>query len=294
MMFTLLYAPPASGKTLAALAVFPDAHVITPKAESALGPAKMYDIDLTGRVHEAATVKDLRAVVKSVKSDGRPIIIDDFSIMMDGTLTAIKRKLGADAPIGEIYGTLKDSVQPWLMAFKNGAQTPVIFTSWEKDARKEKNVEGTNEIIKGGPALPGSTRDFLPGLCTHMLRIEAEPMATSAWPFVFRCSASSLAAAKCRDPASVPQTLPLALSAIYRAAGYECKPLFDQQAECRARAAKALRAGDRKDLSAMFAEMHTAGVNLHSVAYAVTEARVEIALEDHAQNLAEKLTNGYF
>jgi hypothetical protein len=292
-MMSLLYAPPSSGKTLVALAAFPDAVVLTPKREAVVGPAKLYGLDIPDdRVIVVRSMKDLKKAMRETKDLGVPTIIDDLTDILESEVTDISKTY---TETFDIYGELKTRVIPFFQAVAKNAAHPVVITCWEREARIEKDLEGTKHIVEGGPALPGrSARDIIPGLCTHVLRVEGEEPATSSWPFVLRCRSTTLWRAKCRTPADVPEVLPLALSELYRTAGYDCAPMFDEQAECREQAKALLAKDDRAGLARLFAEHKSQGTNLHCVAYAVKEAQVSLALEAHTANLDNSLVDSFF
>ncbi len=294
-MMSLLYATPKTGKTLAALAAFPDAAIATTKIEAVIEPCQLYGIDIPeDRIAVVKSVDELKAFVKQHKD--RPLIIDDLSDLLEMELKACER---AGFVEHESYGELNNRFIPFIKAVSKNAKNPVIITAWVRESRHQKDVAGDKDLVKATWAAPGGVmRSTVPGLCDHVLFIEDQEPPTSPWPFVFRCRPSKLATGSCRAPASVPDTLPLALSAIYRATGYECQPLFDAQPKVREAAYKALTNPNRQkgeeSMSKMFAKLESEGVNLYAAGYAVVEAQVQLALERHAANLAENLAGSFF
>ncbi len=294
-MMSLVFADPKSGKTLAALAAFPNAAVATTKKEAVLDPATLYGIEvLEDRFAVVKSMKELKVFAKLHKD--KPLIIDDLSDLLQMELKRCEDEGFLDH---EAYGELNKRVIPWLRSVSKKAVEPVIMTAWSRAAKIQKDITGEKGLVKATPAFPGAVlRATLPGLCEHVLYVEAQDPAKSPWPFHFRTRPTPLVSASCRAPASVPNTLPLALSAIYRAAGYECEPMFPTQKKVREPAYKALtnpdRAKGRKAMAAMFDKLEKEGVNMYAAGYAVVEAQVQLALEKHNAGLAKALAGGFF
>lgn len=294
-MMSLLYAPSSSGKTLAALAAFPNAPVATTKLSNVLDPARLYGLDIDeDQVTIVKSVRDLKNWAMATKGQAR--IIDELSDVLENEVITIGKHPDFSDNFA-VYGELKNRVVPFFRSLSK-KEEPLVITCWTKKAAEKKDLEGDAYIEPQQPALPGtSIRDTIPGLCEHVFRIAPQEPPASDWPFQFQCRRTSLALAKCRAPASVPEYLPLALSAVYRASGYECDPMFPEQERVREAAYKALtgdRRAAREAMGKMFAKLEKDGVNLHAASYAVIEAQVQIALEEHAASLAKNLAGSFF
>lgn len=295
MTMTIIYAPPSRGKTLAALAAFPNAAIFSTKRASIIDPATLYGLDIDeDRLCIGSSMQHLKMFARKHKD--KPLIIDDLSDLLDSEVAAIKKIFDST---WDVYSELKDRVVPWFSLISKKAEHPVIITAWAKKPHEKKDIRGVEHIENGSPAFPGtSTRDKLPGLCEHVLHIVAQEPPVSSWPFQFQCKATNMWEAKCRMPASVPARVPLALSGLYRAGGYECASMFDEQERVREAAYKALTNPDeaqgRETLGKMFLKLESDGVNLHAAGYAVIEAQVQIALEQHEAGLAAELAGSFF
>ena len=294
-MMSLIYAEPSRGKTLAAIAACPDAAIATPKAEAVLGPAALYGLDLSDQVTVVSSARDVAAWAK--ESRGRPRILDDISDIMEREFTVIERSQQYEND----YAELNLRWLPLLRRFAEKSTVdspPMIMTAWAKQPAKIKDIAGDKQLQPGGWAAPGAKmRSTLPGLCTHYLRVAAEEPPTAAWPFAFQTAPTKLWEARCRTPSSVPEAIPMALSALYRAAGYECAPMFPGQADLRSAAVDILSGDDRasmsKELEKVFTGVVASGVLPHAAAYAVTEAKVVLALRDHQKNLTSNILSSF-
>lgn len=294
MAMTLIYAPPSHGKTLAALAAFPDAAIATTKAESISEPAKLYGLDIPDdRITVVSSAVDLKKFASANKD--RPKIIDDLSDLLEKEHGPIDKAMGSP----DSYGELNTRYLPLLRALSERAAYPTIITAWAKDPAIVKDLTGEKNLQPGGWAAPGAKmRSTLPGLCTHYLRIRPQEAKKSAWAFEFQMVTNDLWASRSRAPASVPAALPLALSEIYRASGYECAPMFADQEKVREAAVKLLEDDDtikaRDALSKIFVRAVNDGANPYAVSYAVTEAQVRVALRKHAEDLTSTLADSFF
>ena len=291
-MMTLIYSEPSRGKSLATIAAFPNAQFATPKPESIIEPGRLYGLDLTSQVTQVSSSKELLAWAG--KHKGVPRVADDISDIMEKEFAVIERSKNYDND----YAELNRRWLPLLRAIADRTALPFICTAWAKPPATIKDLAGDKQLQPGGWAAPGAKmRATVPGLCTHYLRVRAEAKPKSAWPFEFQTCPDKLWEARCRRPASVPKSMPLALSAIYRAAGYECESMFSDQASVREAAHEILTGDERtkmKDqLTTVFEQAIAAGANPHAIAYAITEAKAQIAMEEHTAALNSTLVGSF-
>mgnify|MGYP003131763581 CR=1 FL=1 len=179
-VFGILYGPPKTGKTLATLRAFAGSGLfLAPRG----GLSCQSYIDCTPKEVTVRTVDDVMQVLSqpSKLEKYSAVIIDDFSVIADAELTALRKKYRV---VWDAYAALADKVCE-LRDLARNLPCHVFLTMHEQPPREVSKAGGT-VFIPGSPAIGGhKLPEKLPALVDFVARITHNP-DYGGWPYVYQ------------------------------------------------------------------------------------------------------------
>ncbi len=211
-VFACVYGPGKGGKTTDMLYSFPRSLFIGVPA--AFKPS----IGVVGfnlgpnQVWEAPSIMQLSKAIQSLNKDFDAVVVDDFSLLTEKTLSLLERTNSGH----KLWGAMRDA----LLDFRDAARScsKHVIVNCHVAAPVVKN--GTP--IRGGPMLPGRMAEDFPKQCDIVLRSTFEMTRRGPWQVVYRCAGDRDFEYTTGDRHGVtPDNAPMNLGEILKAAGYK-------------------------------------------------------------------------
>lgn len=206
------YGPSGSGKTCDQLYSFPQGLFVAPPG--ALKPAEKVIGFVPAQV-EAATIMDATKIVQEqVKNKGKydAVIVDDFSLLADSTLSVLEKKFSGF----KLWGELRNVI----LNFRNEARHAglhVVLTAHESAPKTSNGI-----FVRGGPRLPGRLPEDVPTACDLVLRASYDS-TRRGWHACYRCTVDDPNWVSKDRHGVTPDRAPMNTAEILRAAGYSIR-----------------------------------------------------------------------
>lgn len=175
----VLYGPSGAGKTVDMLYSFPTGLFLA--MPGALKPAGGV-VGFVPDSKEASTIIDATKILEAEGKKGKypAIIVDDFSLLADRTVSALEAKGKTGF---KLWGEMRDIV----LDFRDTARRVgmhVLLTAHESTPREVNKV-----FVRGGPKLPGRLPEDVPTACDLVLRTALDKNRRG-WQMCYRCTIS--------------------------------------------------------------------------------------------------------
>lgn len=203
-----VYGPAGLGKTVDALYSFPCGLFIAPPG--AIKPA--YNVvGHVPEVAEAATIMEATELVKKYSSSNRfdAIVVDDFSLLAESTVSALEKKFDGF----KLWGAIRNVV----LEFRNTARKAGLHVMLTAHESTPRTVSGS--FIRGGPRLPGRLPEDVPTVCDLVLRA-APDQTRKGWHACYRCTIDDPNWVTKDRHGVTPDKAPMNVGEILRLAGY--------------------------------------------------------------------------
>lgn len=267
-----IYGPSGLGKTTDMLYSFPRGLFIAPPG--AIKPA----YNVVGHVPEVAEAATIMEATELVKKHGKSnrfdaIIVDDFSLLAESTVSFLERKYDGF----KLWGAIRNEV----LEFRNVARHAgmhVVLTAHESSPR---TVSGS--FIRGGPRLPGRLPEDVPTVCDLVLRA-APDQTRKGWHACYRCTIDDPNWVTKDRHGVTPDKAPMNVGEILRLAGYSLRRAegLEWQDDFVQELTEALLAADPKQASSILsgaaAALQEAGHHAYHVRWAIRDAVDRVSL----------------
>lgn len=216
--FAIAYGPSKYGKTTDALYSFPNAYFMA--QPGALKPS----VNVVGfevpdaNVGNPQDIAEARAMIPAlVKRGFRATVMDDFTFLAEQTMSKLEQTYTGF----KLWGKLRDEILA-LRHDARHAQMHVVLNCHETPPRVYNGG-----AQRGGPKLPGRLPEELPAACDLVVRatlpgggLGGGDIGLIGWKTVYRCAPSDAGYISGDRHGVTPETSPMNLGEILRAAGY--------------------------------------------------------------------------
>jgi hypothetical protein len=215
--FALVYGASKIGKTTDTIYSFPEAYYLAPPG--ALKPSENvvgWDIP-DADTFDPKTVPEATAKLRQVAQTKKKfvVVVDDFSLLTELSFAALEAK-GLSG--WKLWGALQDEV----LDFRDTARRLGIHVIMNCHEQGAKLVNGFAQ--RGGPKLPGKLPESLPAGCDIVLRATPGSNVIGAgklgWGGTYKCNPNDPAFVTGDRHGVTPDSAPMNLAEILRAAGY--------------------------------------------------------------------------
>lgn len=218
--FICVYGMSGIGKTTDMGFAFPKALFI---ANAGATKSIVSTCGYTPREVTGNTVKDATEIVQQMASgkiEGDQIVIDDFSYMVEASLSQLEEKYTG----WTVYGKLRDEIFQFRRIARESGIT-VALNCWLQSPKT--NDDGSKK--RGCPKLPSDYGETIPAMCDLVLRGDIHRMY-KPHPYAYYCDSSVEWVGKDRD-GGTPNPSPMNLGEILRLNGYDVPRLVEWQEE---------------------------------------------------------------
>lgn len=216
--FICVYGMSGIGKTTDMGFAFPKALFIA--SDGAL-KSVVSTCGYTPREVNGNTVKDATEIIQQMASgkiEGNQIVIDDFSYMVEASLSQLEGKYTG----WTVYSKLRDEIFQFRRIARESGIT-VALNCWLQSPKV--NDDGSKK--RGCPKLPSDYGETIPAMCDLVLRGDIH-RAYKPHPYAYYCDSSVEWVGKDRD-GGTPNPSPMNLGEILRLNGYDVPRLVDWQ-----------------------------------------------------------------
>tara|TARA_R110000751_G_scaffold16376_3_gene51843 strand:+ start:4048 stop:4938 length:891 start_codon:yes stop_codon:yes gene_type:complete len=179
-LFIILYGPAKTGKTLSAIASWPDALVVGPVGGTLSSRFLNHEPKFIP-VGEQIAVKQIGEIIQKAQDEYPCIIIDDFSIICSTELMhcqASHRGWDANKEFNRRIRVLRDIIRH--------AKCHIVLTMHEQ-APKEVGQEGEKRRLQGCPMIPGwQLPEQFPTHADIVARVIYDEDAPGSWPYLYQ------------------------------------------------------------------------------------------------------------
>lgn len=218
--FICVYGQSGIGKTTDMGFAFPKALFV---AHAGATKSIVSTCGYTPRETIANTVQDATVIVEKMANgdiEGNQIVIDDFSYMVEASLSKLEDKYTG----WTVYGKLRDEIFQFRRIARESNIT-VALNCWLQAPKT--NEDGSRK--RGCPKLPSDYGETIPAMCDLVLRGDVH-RAYKPHPYAYYADSSVEWIGKDRD-GGTPSPSPMNLGEILRLNGYELPRLVDWQEE---------------------------------------------------------------
>jgi len=216
--FICVYGMSGIGKTTDMGFAFPKALFI---ANAGATKSIVSTCGYTPREITGNTVADATKIVHQMAKgeiDGNQIVIDDFSYMVEASLSVLEERYTG----WTVYGKLRDEIFQFRRVARESGIT-VALNCWLQAPKT--NDDGSKR--RGCPKLPSDYGETIPAMCDLVLRGDIH-RGYKPHPYAYYCDSSVEWVGKDRD-GGTPNPSPMNLGEILRLNGYEVPRLVDWQ-----------------------------------------------------------------